>query len=48
MVVNFAVPRGTPDPTGRLVRVRVDEVLVHSLRGVAVDGDATSGSPHGG
>jgi tRNA-2-methylthio-N6-dimethylallyladenosine synthase len=48
MVVNFAVPRGTPDPTGRLLHVRVDEVLVHSLRGVAVEGAAASGSPHGG
>lgn len=49
MVVNFAVPRGTPDPTGTLVFVRIDEVLVHSLRGVRVDARAPEvGGTHGG
>ncbi len=38
MVINFPASMGTPNPTGRLVHVRVDEVLVHSLRGTVVDG----------
>lgn len=46
VVVNFPVPAGASDPTGQLLRVRIDEVLVHSLRGVVMDG--MPGSSHVG
>ena len=33
VVVNFTMPNDAPDPIGTLTMVRIDEVLVHSLRG---------------